>query len=60
MNKKKIDVFDIGSAYSEYDLKTKCEMWYCELIWNNKVVGSLQHESRKDVEKLAKRWLVTK
>jgi hypothetical protein len=58
--KKKIDVYDIGTPYSEFDLKTKMEMWVCDLLLNNQVVGYIKYPDKKYVEKLSKRWLISK
>ena len=59
-SKNKIDVFDVGMPYSEFDLRTKVELWYCELIWNNQIVGYIKHKSKKEVERFARRWLASK
>lgn len=58
--KKTLDNYDVGMPYSEFDLKLKCEMWYCELLWNNQVIGTINCKTKKDVERLSKRWLVSK
>jgi hypothetical protein len=59
-SKNKIEVYDLGSVYSDFDLRLKTEIWYCELLFNSKVVGTIQTESKKQTEKLAKRWLLSK
>jgi hypothetical protein len=58
--KKQLDVFDVGMPYSEFDVRTKAEAWYCELLWNNRVVGTIKCKTRKEVEKMSKRWLISK
>jgi hypothetical protein len=58
--KKKIDLYDVGMPYSEFDVRTKSEMWYCELLWNNQIVGEIKSKNKKEVEKLSKRWLIAK
>jgi len=58
--KKQLDVYDVGMPYSEFDLKAKAEVWFCELLWNNQIVGTIQCKSKKEVEKMSKRWLIAK
>ena len=57
---KQLDSYDVGMPYVEFDYKSKGEIWYCELLFNNHVVGTLKGISKKEVEKLSKRWLKVK
>ncbi len=58
--KKTIDVYDVGMPYSDFDVKSKTEVWFCDLLWNNTVIGMVKGKNLKEVEKLSKRWSVSK